>query len=107
MTLLKRKSALWHGPAILLLDWVSGPLKTGASSVSPLKKKRGRIQPDSDACYLWEAWETGEWVGGSVGGIQLVPIVATVQLHLSQQRWDYFYKASDSAQTAASAENPA
>lgn len=79
-------------------DWskLSFPLK---------KKKRGRIQPDSDACYLWEAWETGEWVGGMVGGIQLVPIVATVQLHLSQQRWDYFYKASDSAQTAASAEN--
>lgn len=44
-------------------------------------------------------------MGGRVGGIQLVPIVATVQLHLSQQRWDYFYKASDSAQTAASAEN--
>ncbi len=33
---------------------------------------------------------------GGVGGIQPVPIVATVQLHLSQQRWDYFYKASDS-----------
>lgn len=36
------------------------------------------------------------WVGGGVGGIQPVPIVATVQLHLSQQRRDYFYKASDS-----------
>lgn len=35
-------------------------------------------------------------MGGGVGGIQPVPIVATVQLHLSQQRWDYFYKASDS-----------
>lgn len=40
-------------------------------------------------------WERG-WAGGGVGGIQSVPIVATVQLDLSQQRWDYFYKASDS-----------
>lgn len=31
--------------------------------------------------------------GGGAGGIQPVPIVATVQLHLSQQRRDYFYKA--------------
>lgn len=66
-----------------------------SSSVSP--PKREHIQPDSDARYLWEGWETERgWVGGGVGGIQPVPIVATVQLHLSQQRWDYFYKASDS-----------
>lgn len=52
-------------------------------------------------------WETGGWVGSRVGGIQPVPIVATVQLHLSQQRWDYFYKASNSvpAPRAASPEN--
>lgn len=35
-------------------------------------------------------------MGRRVGEIQPVPIVATVQLHLSQQRWDYFYKAADS-----------
>lgn len=68
------------------IDW--------SSSVSP---KREHIQPGSDAHYLWEGWETERgWVGGWAGGIQPVPIVATVQLHLSQQRWDYFYKAFDS-----------
>lgn len=35
-------------------------------------------------------------MGVGVGAIQLVPIVATVQLHLSQQWWDYFYKACTS-----------
>lgn len=59
-----------------------------SSSVSP---KRAHIPPDSDALYLWEGWERG-----GVGVIQSVPIVATVQLDLSQQRWDYFYKACDS-----------
>lgn len=65
-----------------------------SSSVSP---KREHIQPDSDAQYLCEEWETERergWVWGEVGRIQAVPIVATVQLHLSQQWWDYFYKAS-------------
>lgn len=47
-------------------------------------------------------------MGCRVGEIQPVPIVATVQLHLSQQRWDYFYKAADSvpAPTAALPEKP-
>lgn len=94
MTLLKRKSALWHGPAILLLDWISGPLKTEQAQFPP--EKRNHIQPGSGALYLWEAWEKTGWVGGGVGGTEPAPIVATVQLHLSQQRWDYFYKASDS-----------
>lgn len=91
MTLLKRKSALWHGLAILLLDWVSGPLKTGAAQFPQKQHTSHQALTLSNALYLWEGWE-----GGGVGRIQPVPIVATVQLHLSQQQWDYFYKASDS-----------
>lgn len=65
-----------------------------SSSVSP---KRAHIPPGSDTLYLEEGRETERgWVGAGLVGIQAVPIVATVQLHLSQQRWDYFYKASDS-----------
>lgn len=91
MTLLKRKSALWHGLAILLLDWVSGPLKTGAAQFPWKQHTSHQALTLSNALYLWEGWE-----GGGFGRIQPVPIVATVQLHLSQQQWDYFYKASDS-----------
>lgn len=100
MTLLKRKSALWHGRAILLLDWVSGPLKTGAAQFSPSKKKKNTSKRDSGSFdYLGEAWETEGWErggsreGGGAGGIQPVPIVATVQLHLSQQQRDYFLQS--------------
>lgn len=44
--------------------------------------------------------------GGGAGGIQPVPIVATVQLHLSQQRRDYFYKAAANS-TGQTSETPA
>lgn len=96
MTLLKRKSALWHGRPILLVDWVSGPLKNGAAQV-PRKKEH----TSHNALMLSNCLERGKkkeeksWVGGAVG-IQPVPIVATVQLHPSLERWDYFYKASES-----------
>lgn len=98
MTLLKRKSALWLAGAFLLLDWVSGPLKTGAAQFSPSEKKR-RTHPNGTRALsttLGEAWETrrGREGGGGARGIYPVPIVATVQLHPSQQRRDYFYKAS-------------
>lgn len=64
--------------------------KERSSSGSP--KKRAHIPPGSDALSLLRGIR---WVGGAVG-IQPVPIVATVQLHPSQERWDYFYKASES-----------
>lgn len=88
MTLLKRKSALWHGRAILLLDWVSGPLKIGAAQFP-------RKENTSHQALMLSTSGRDRWVGGGVGEIQAVPTVATVQLHLSQQRWDYFYKASE------------
>lgn len=90
--------------AILLLDWVSGPLKTGAAQFPP--RKENTSNQAVTLATFWEGWWEKEGraserakVGGwevVFGGIQPVPIVATVQLHLSQQRWDYFYKASDS-----------
>lgn len=95
MTLLKRKSALWHGWAILLLDWVSGPLKTGAAQF-PRKEHTSHQALTLFTSGRGGRLREGGWVFSGVGGIQSVPIVATVQLHLSQQRWDYFYKASDS-----------
>lgn len=58
--------------AILLLDWVSGPLKTGAAQFPP--PKREHIQPGCDARYLLggvvgergesERASEGGWVGG-------------------------------------------
>lgn len=56
--------------AILLLDWVSGPLKTGAAQ---FPRKREHIQPGSDARYLLGGvvGERGEserrWVAGRWG----------------------------------------
>lgn len=73
MTLLKRKSALWHGRAILLLDWVSGPLKTRVAQF-PRKEhtshqaltnstsgRGGRLRGE-------QGRRRGRWGGGVSGG---------------------------------------
>lgn len=59
MTLLKRKSALWYGRPILLVDWVSGPLKNGAAQV-PRKKEHTSHQALTLSHFLEEK---GGWVG--------------------------------------------
>lgn len=57
MTLLKRKSALWHGRAILLLDWVSGPLKIGAARFP-------REENTSHQALMLSTSGRDRWVGG-------------------------------------------
>lgn len=101
MTLLKRKSALWHSRAILLLDWVSGPLKTGVAQFP-----REHIQPGADVHYLWEAWEIeGGWEVQLEGSslFQLSPQCSCIY---HNSGGTIFYKSLRlSAQRAALAEN--
>lgn len=63
----------------------------------PLKKKKQNKKENASNQALMRAtlgcrWKTGWWVGSRVGGIQPVPIVATVQLHLSQHGGTIFTK---------------